>query len=670
MSCLDDDTLAALFERRLSPDAGLEVAAHLADCAACRRLVARGSLLAEVAAEAGALARGDVVAGKFRIVRVIGRGGMGIVYAATHLGLGHAVALKVMAPKLVAMPDAVSRFLNEARAAARIDCENVARVLDVGTLENGAPFIAMERLHGSDLASVLAERGPLPVAEAADIVVEASLGVAHAHALGIIHRDLKPANLFLVERPVGSVSVKVLDFGISKATNPFEAEARANTTTEAVLGSPHFMSPEQLKSSKHVDARTDIWALGVVLYQILSDALPFEGDTIGELLFAIAAAPPTPLRERRPDAPRGVERVIARCLARDVSARWPDVGAFARALAHYGTRRSLPTVERITQVLAPGAKAARATPRFGWQPVALIGALGVVSGAVALALTRTTAKTAPEAEGGPCPSGMVEISGGVFIMGSDDGTAEERPPHEMTVASFCLDRTEVTTAAYTRCVAQLGCTPAAFTVSWEGIPENVATFESAFCRGADQSSPDLPVNCVSWNQADAYCTKVGKRLPTEAEWEFAARNGSRGDPYPWGTLAPDATRANLCDEGCALAWARGGFFERRPLVRGDRGHVGLAPVGSFPDGASRAGVLDLIGNVWEWTSSDFCVYPATTCENLAWVATSVSHPKVFRGGSFETYMPARARATARLFGQRSERFRFADVGFRCASDVH
>src|SRR6185436_6098030 len=203
---------------------------------------------------------GDVLLGKYKIESVLGEGGMGKVYAAQHMLLGKRVAMKLLLPEVIRHKDSVQRFLNEARAVARIENEHVAQVLDVGQLENGLPFMVLEYLDGIDLACLLETRGPLPIHEVADHLLETIDAVARAHQLGIIHRDLKPANLFLARRTDGTARIKVLDFGISKAIGGVTSGSL--TKTSSMVGSPMYMAPEQLRDSKSVDHRCDIWALG------------------------------------------------------------------------------------------------------------------------------------------------------------------------------------------------------------------------------------------------------------------------------------------------------------------------------------------------------------------------------------------------------------------------
>jgi serine/threonine-protein kinase len=276
---------------------------------------------------------GQVVAGKYRVDCVLGRGGMGVVVSATHLVLDQPVAIKFLRPEACGNATAVARILREARTVIRMETEHVARVLDCG-VENDSPFVVMELLHGRSLARELALRGPLPVAEACDYLLQACDAIGEAHALGIVHRDLKPGNLFVARRRGGVSQIKVLDFGLSKVLAAHEVLGE-NSLTDAhsLLGTPLYVSPEQLRSSKEVDAHTDVWALGLLLYQLITGYTPFYARSIPKLFAQIAREPAQPLRELRPEVPAELDAVVQRCLAKAPEDRFANAAELGLALA-------------------------------------------------------------------------------------------------------------------------------------------------------------------------------------------------------------------------------------------------------------------------------------------------------------------------------------------------
>jgi serine/threonine-protein kinase len=313
--------------------------------------------MGDAAAHEGALTGDDlrdgaVFAGRFRIERRLGKGGMGIVVAARHLHLDTPVAIKLLLPGSLGNAEAVARFIREARAAARLHSEHVARITDVDTLASGAPYVVMEYLSGKDLAQTLQARGPLPIPDAVDYVLQAGDAIAEAHALGIVHRDLKPANLFLTRHPDGSPLVKVLDFGVAKTRRTGDEEEL--TGTHALLGSPLYMSPEQLQSARNVDSRTDVWALGVILYELLCGRPPFTGPTLPELARQILVETPRPPTRWRPELPPALTAAIMECLVRDQAQRTQNVGELAEAIAPFASPDTLRLVGRITRMLAAG----------------------------------------------------------------------------------------------------------------------------------------------------------------------------------------------------------------------------------------------------------------------------------------------------------------------------
>jgi len=315
---------------------------------------------------------GDVLVGKYRVEAILGVGGMGMVVAARHLALDEKVALKFMLPAVLADKSAIERFLREARAAVKLKGEHVARVLDVGTLDQaadttwsvlaGSPYIVMEYLDGHDLEATIQRRGSLPLKEAVELMLQACEGLAEAHALGIVHRDLKPQNLFLTRNVYGAPLVKILDFGISKVVSQAAKDHMSLTSTQTVIGSPLYMSPEQMRASKELDARTDIWSLGIVLYQLLTGRMPFEGDTMPQLCAMVMTEPPRPLRDVRADLPESIVRVVNKCLQKDPAQRYPNVSELARALAAVDPTAGKGASDRISMLLREKAPESVAVP--------------------------------------------------------------------------------------------------------------------------------------------------------------------------------------------------------------------------------------------------------------------------------------------------------------------
>lgn len=302
--------------------------------------------------ESGApVAIGDVIADKYRIERVLGRGGVGLVVQATHLRLNQRVAIKLLLS--TAMPDAAARFLREAQAAVRLKSEHVARVLDVGELPSGAPYMVMEFLEGHDLDDLIQKRGAQPIEDAVHYILDACEAMAEAHTAGIVHRDLKPANLFLTTTTDGGKTVKVLDFGISKDTGTTDSSQPGMklTQTTAVFGSPLYMSPEQMRSARLTDARSDIWSLGVILYELVTGRLPFDAEMYPDLVYKVNVEPPPPPSTIRRDLPGKLEAAILRCLEKDPAKRFPDVGKLAAAIAPFGSPAARGAAERIQRVL-------------------------------------------------------------------------------------------------------------------------------------------------------------------------------------------------------------------------------------------------------------------------------------------------------------------------------
>lgn len=358
---------------------------------------------------------GDIIDSKFRVVRLIGRGGMGEVHEVVHLGLEKSYALKTLLPDAAANAGVAERFLQEGRAAARLRSVHVCIVVDAGTFADGSKYLLMELMHGSSVAQALSNEGPLSVARAADILIEACEALSEAHGVGIVHRDLKPDNLFITRQPDGAELVKVLDFGISKMPT-----AAVHTSASDVFGTPYYMSPEQLVASRDVDCRSDIWSLGVCLFELLTAHRPWDAEEPIALATKIMTEPPAAIEGLRPDVPVELAAVVRRCLERDAAKRFATARDFARALAPFATDRGRDAFERLDRqpdalgATMPGALASgvasstsslggmsprtaadsNATPARGasrWRFWALAAGLGAVSAALWLSLGRREA---------------------------------------------------------------------------------------------------------------------------------------------------------------------------------------------------------------------------------------------------------------------------------------
>ncbi|HET9990322.1 MAG TPA: protein kinase [Kofleriaceae bacterium] len=289
---------------------------------------------------------GHVFLGKYRVDAIIGHGGMGVVAECTHLQLGERVAIKMLRKDVLLDDDAVQRFTREAQAAAKLKSEYVAKVTDVGRFENNVPYMVMEFLEGHDLGQLLEQRGVLPVPWASELIMQTAEALAEAHSLGIVHRDVKPTNLFVTWRPDGSALIKVLDFGISKS--PMGADMQL-TQTQSLLGTPAYMSPEQMRSARHVDTRSDIWSLGTVFYELLEGRRPFEAESFSEMCVKVAVDPPSPMV----NTPPALQPVILKCLAKSPDQRYATMADLGKDLVPFvqDTHQAQRLVERMARML-------------------------------------------------------------------------------------------------------------------------------------------------------------------------------------------------------------------------------------------------------------------------------------------------------------------------------
>jgi serine/threonine-protein kinase len=369
---------------------------------------------------------GDTLAGKYRVDRLLGEGGMGVVVLAHDIQLERKVAIKFLLPEYSQHHEAAQRFLREARAAVKIHSEHVARVIDVGTMEGGAPYMVMEYLEGRDLARLLEEDKTASVEDAVGYVLEACDAIAEAHSVGIVHRDLKPANLFLARQSDGSTKIKVLDFGISKAMMTTTGMDPSLTRTSSMMGSPLYMSPEQMKSAKNVDPRTDIWALGVILYELLHGEPPFYAESIPELSAKVLLEEPVSIRSRRADVRPELEAIVVRALAKDPAKRYQSVAELAFALAPFGPARTRTNVERAARVLKTSAADMKKS-----DPEGTPAAGSVAHARTAAAWTDQAREPAKKGKGAAIGAiaavAVVLVGGAVFFVSSRNTPAPSSP---------------------------------------------------------------------------------------------------------------------------------------------------------------------------------------------------------------------------------------------------
>ncbi|MCO5172096.1 MAG: bifunctional serine/threonine-protein kinase/formylglycine-generating enzyme family protein [Planctomycetes bacterium] len=567
---------------------------------------------------------GAVVGGRYVVQGLLGRGGMGAVHAAVDTKFGVEVALKVAAA--AGDPRAFrARFVREARIGNRLGrASGFVRAFDWGELEADAArlWLALDLVPGATPLDLVGGEREARL----DRLVTAAALVGRAHEQGVIHRDVKPSN-FLVG---ADGAVWLSDFGLAKVDDGQrdlfdDLDQDEVTRSLEAMGTPRYMAPEQFDDAKRVDRRADVYSLGVMLYHALTGAFPYGSGRLGELIrgherVRLGKEPPPRARDRAPDLDPDLDDVCARALAVDPAARFATVDDLLAALkaARPRRRRRAPSVATRRRAAAPPPAPASLPPTVSMRPGPSPGQQEYVN----------------DVDG----SVLLWVPPATFVMGARDDAAEEAegPPHRVELTrGFFIARTPVTWAQYERfCQAS-------------GRPLPGRAFDTvAAAPGAPDplvlAGPDHPVFNVTWEDAQAYCWWAGLRLPTEAEWELAAR-GDDGRPYPWGFEPPDATRLNAREHP---GW----------------GGQSTSPAGAFAAGASPVGALDLAGNVWEWVEDAWERYrrQARTDPLTKGEAASL---RVARGGSWNT-PGARCRATTRRPMPRHGRS--SNLGFRAA----
>jgi formylglycine-generating enzyme required for sulfatase activity/tRNA A-37 threonylcarbamoyl transferase component Bud32 len=599
----------------------------------------------------------DLTLGPYRLLDLIGEGGMGRVYKARHTRLGRDVAVKVIRKEKITGPQMVRRFHQEVRAAAALSHPNVVLAFDADEVD-GHHFFAMEYVDGRDLTLVVRDRGPLPVAEACEYVRQAALGLQHAYERGLVHRDVKPSNLLATR----AGQVKVLDLGLALLHQPPDDAGRV-TLEGYVLGTPDFLAPEQARNPQAVDTRADVYSLGATLFFLLAARPPYDGASPTEKLLRHVMEPPPDLLAHRPDAPPELARLVTRMMAKDPADRPATPLEAAGAVQPFcppPPAGSLPTrlpprepapeqpppaeaLFKLSVIPSPRGPRPAGRPPWAWAAGLAVAAAVTLAGLGYALLRPPAADGPPEAEYvNPLGMRLVRLPGGTFVMGANAGepgaAAEDGPAGEVTLdGPFYVSATEVTNDQFAQVMARAAPSAAV---------------------GRARVTADLPVESVTWDEAVEFCRRLtdrdtkkrrgwAYRLPTEAEWEYACRAGT-ATAFPFGDRVVPGKQAVLRPDKADRFGA------------GEPGPTPSMPARVGQTEANRFGLFDVCGNVAEWCQDRYAPgLPPGPRANPA--GPPSGDGRAVRGGGWDT--PPRGCRSAARRGLRPDA-RDSAVGFR------
>jgi formylglycine-generating enzyme required for sulfatase activity len=647
---------------------------------------------------------GTIINGKVRVDELVGEGGFAVVYRGFHLTFEQPVAVKCLKLPMALDETMSATFSQKLQEEGKMlfllsQHTSIVRVLDIGELQTRrarVPYLELEWLDGINLDVMMARRngeglGPLTESEVLSLLRPAVDAIALAHRMGIAHRDLKPSNLVLANTVQGEV-LKVLDFGVAKAMQ--EGEAWAARTTHTSSGfhafSPRHGAPEQFRARMFgaTGPWTDVHALGLVMTELVAGRPAMIGSDFADYYDqSMSVTRPTP-RACGASVSDGFETLCCRCLAREPELRFQDAGELLAAMdalemgvhawmtprassAPPTTTADPPRLESLAELadtdVVTSPRIPLSTPPVAYLPDAakpvarrwplvLAGFVGIAA-SVGLAWWQWPAQQQARADISAAPTesidSMAHVPGGTFRMGAEGRATDQRPEHNVSVAAFDLDITEVTVEAFARCVDAGKC-DASTTVHLTGVPDSEKETWDSFCNWGVPGRERHPMNCVDWHQAHAFCSWAGKRLPSESEWEFAASGGDEERSHPWADAPASQVSFNGCGRECvAMARELGWTWE---LQCPPDPWPTTAPVGSFPTSAGRWGHQDLTGNVWEWTATPYGAYGDARPDP--------SGAMVARGGGWASRYSGIFLSTYRA--KFPPEYRAQDVGIRCA----